>query len=92
MRADVNTSAKEDITTWLVDYLARILETDPAEIDPVVHLGEYGLDSAGAAGLSADLQDWLGVPLKESIAFDHPTIEELSEHVATILSGQVRHD
>ena len=82
---------KEAISAWLVEYLARILDVQPDLINPTVPLGEYGMDSAGAAGLSADLADWLGVPLKESIAFDFPTIAELSEHIASSQGGGSNH-
>lgn len=75
----------EAIHAWLVDYLAKLLELDPSEIDPRAPFGEYGIDSAGAAGLSGDLSDWLGVKLKESIAFDYPSIEALSSHLCATL-------
>ncbi len=77
----------EAIHAWLVEYLAKLLEMDPREVDPSAPFGEYGIDSAGAAGLSADLSDWLGVQLKESVAFDYPSIEELSRHVHATLRG-----
>ena len=72
----------EAISGWLVNYLAKLLDLDPSEIDPTTSLADYGIDSAGAAGLSGDLSDWLGVKLKESVAFDYPTIEQLSEYVS----------
>ena len=77
----------EAIRAWLVEYLSKLLDVDPKQIHPTTPFGEYGIDSAGAAGLSADLGDWLGVRLKESIAFDHPSIEELSTHVYAVLQG-----
>lgn len=85
------TKTKDEISAWLVQYLARILETDAILIDATVPLGEYGMDSAGAAGLSADLAEWLGVPLKESIAFDYPTVAALSEHVSALGDEQACH-
>ena len=72
----------EAISTWLVEYLAKLLAVSPNEIDPSTSFGEYGIDSAGAAGLSGDLSEWLGVTLKDSIAFEYPTIELLSAHVS----------
>ncbi len=75
----------EAIRMWLVDYLAQLVEIEPSEVDPRAPFGEYGVDSAGAAGLSADLSEWLGVQLKESIAFDYPSIEELSAHISSTL-------
>jgi acyl carrier protein len=73
----------EAISAWLVEYLAKLLAMSPSEIDTTTSFGEYGIDSAGAAGLSGDLSDWLGVTLKDSIAFEYPTIEQLSAHLST---------
>jgi acyl carrier protein len=84
---EVTMRTEEMISAWLVDYLARALDVDPTQIDPSVPLGEFGMDSAGAVGLAADLSDWLGIKLKESVAFDHPTIRELSAHVAAHREG-----
>ena len=75
----------EAISSWIVDYLAKVLGVSPSEIDPRRSFGEYGIDSAGAAGLSGDLSDWLGVVLKDSVAFEYPTIEELTAHVSSQL-------
>jgi acyl carrier protein len=73
----------EAIHEWLIAYLAKLLSVSSQEIDPQTSFGEYGIDSAAAAGLSGDLSAWLGVNLNESIAFDYPTIELLSRHVAS---------
>jgi acyl carrier protein len=72
------------IEQWLTDYLAKALEIGRDEIDPTVSLAEYGIDSTAAVGLSGDLSRWLGVELKDSVAFDYPTIAELSEHASSL--------
>ncbi len=72
---------QEEVTEWLVTYLAKLLDIDPNEIDTSVPLVDYGVDSTGAAGLTADLGKWLGGKVKESVAFDHPTIERLSAYL-----------
>lgn len=77
----------EAISAWLVEYLAKLLAVSPSEIDPTTSFGEYGIDSAGAAGLSGDLSEWLGVALRESIAFEYPTIEQLSAHLSARSAG-----
>lgn len=71
------------IGQWLTDYLSNALDINPSEIDPHVSFTEYGIDSTSAVGLSGDLSRWLGVELKDSVAFDHPTIAELSRHAST---------
>lgn len=79
---DAREHSTEAISTWLVEYLAKILDVSPSDIDRGTPFGEYGLDSAGAAGLSADLGQWLGTSVKESAAFDYPTIHLLSEYLS----------
>lgn len=73
----------EAISAWLVEYLAKLLGVNPSDIDPTAEFGEYGIDSAGAAGLSGDLSAWLGVQLKDSIAFEYPTVALLTEHLSS---------
>jgi acyl carrier protein len=74
---------QEEVTEWLVSYLAKLLDIDPNEIDPSVPLVDYGIDSTGVAGLTADLGKWLGGKLKEGTAFDHPTVERLAAYLAS---------
>jgi len=73
----------ESISQWLTNYLSNALELDPSDIDPETHLTEYGIDSTSAVGLSGDLSRWLGVELKDSVAFEHPTIAALSQHACS---------
>lgn len=71
----------QDITQWLGDYLARLLEIDRTQVDPGLPFDAYGLDSRAAAMLVCDLSDWLQRELDLSIVYDHPSIDELSHHL-----------
>ena len=71
-----------DIQTWLVDYLANLLEIEPNKVKVSTQFERYGLDSAAVVGLSGDLEEWLGLELDPTLLYDYPTIETLSQHLA----------
>ena len=55
------------------------------EIDVRKPFASYGLDSVQAVGMSGALQNWLGVPLPATLAWDFPTIESLAPHLAELV-------
>jgi acyl transferase domain-containing protein/thioesterase domain-containing protein/acyl carrier protein len=71
----------EELAHWLVEQVAEICELDPAEIDPRIPLGEYGLSSRGAVELSGGLADLLDCSLPATLLWEHPTIEQLASAV-----------
>jgi acyl carrier protein len=77
----------ETINGWLVEYVGKLLDVDPATIDVNVPIERFGLDSAAAIELVSELGDWLKVDLEPTIVFDHRTIRSLAEHVASVGAG-----
>jgi acyl carrier protein len=75
----------EQIQEWMVDRIAKLLEIDPEEVDVTVPFDRYGLDSAAAIGLTADLEDWLQQELDPTLLYDYPTIQELSKYLQTLI-------
>ncbi len=71
-----------EIQNWLVENLAQRLEVATTEIDINEPFANTGLDSLQAVRLSADLEDWLNVKLSPTIAYDYPTIAQLSNYLA----------
>ena len=67
----------EEIRAWLLDKLRRELHAD-GPLDGSCPLADYGLESRSAIGVTADLEDWLGVELDPTMFFDYPTIDELA--------------
>lgn len=84
-QADIRKKRKEpstaEIQSWLVAYLANLLEINPSEIDVTVPFNRYGLDSSAAVGLTGDLEEWLGRELDPTLAYDYPTIEALARYL-----------
>jgi 1-acyl-sn-glycerol-3-phosphate acyltransferase len=75
----------EEIREWLVVHVARELELSPSQIDVRQPLRRFGLDSLAAAGLSGELEIWLGRDLPADLLNDYPTIQAMTEY----LSGAV---
>jgi acyl carrier protein len=76
---DVKTA--DDIKSWVVAYLADLLETDEDEIDVTIPFDRYGLDSSAAVGLTGELEDWLGREVPPTLLYDYPTVESLVEYL-----------
>jgi acyl carrier protein len=73
---------EEAIQQWLIDYLARVLERSPDEIDVTVPFDDFALDSATAIGMTGELEDWLGKHVDPTLVYDYPTIEQFSQCLA----------
>ncbi len=69
------------IRRWLS---AKLRQELPAaiEIDADKPLTDYGLSSVTTIGVTADLEDWLGLELDPVIFFDYPTLAELADYLA----------
>ena len=76
------TATASEIQTWLVSYLAKLLENEPDEIDVTIPFDRYGLDSATAVGMTGDLEEWLEYELDPTLIYDYPTIEALAGHLS----------
>jgi acyl carrier protein len=75
-----------EIQDWIVTYLAKLLEVDPADVDVTIPFDRYGLDSAAAVGLTGELEDWLGYEMDPTLLYDYPTIEGLVKHLSESMS------
>jgi phthiocerol/phenolphthiocerol synthesis type-I polyketide synthase C len=71
-----------EIAAWIVTQLAQQLGLSPTEVDTSLPFAHYGLDSIHAIRLTAALEAWLGRELSPTLAYEHPTIDVLSQHLA----------
>ena len=76
-----NTQTKEAIEEWLISYLAENLKIKKDEIDVDIPFDRYGLDSSTAMIMTGDLRDFIGFEIDETLPYDYPTIESLSQYV-----------
>lgn len=78
----------EELERLLIERVAEIVMLPPHAIDPHAPHSEHGLDSASAVLLTADLEDELGVALSPSLAWDHPSLHAIAEHVFSLVSAE----
>ena len=74
-----------EIQNWIVNYVAELLEVKPDIIDVTMPFDRYGIDSADAIGLMAELNDWLAIELEPTLIYDYPYIEALARRLSKIL-------
>ncbi|HEV2146667.1 MAG TPA: type I polyketide synthase, partial [Longimicrobiaceae bacterium] len=72
----------EEIRDWLAAELAARLQVERSRIDVRERFSRYGLKSAEATRLLADLSRMLDRPLPPTLVWDHPTPEALARHLA----------
>jgi len=73
---------REEISEFCVDSLARALRVKKDSIDPRVKFNRLGLDSAMVVYVMMELEEKIGVELTTDDFYDHPTVDELSRHLA----------
>jgi len=73
-----------DIAHWLADQCAIVLGVEVAEIALDEPFDALGLSSRDLITLSGDLENWLGLSLDPTIAYQHVTIASLSEYLADL--------
>lgn len=77
-----STRSAEEIADWFVSQLSREIGIPAKDIDPTRPFAYYGLDSVHAVRLTAELESWLGQELSPTLAYEYPTIDLLSRHLA----------
>ncbi|MFI0454592.1 acyl carrier protein [Actinomadura sp. 6N118] len=78
MTGSTLTTSADELRTWLIQRIAEYLEKDPAEIDAEATFEAQGLDSMAALTLCDDIEDQMGLVVEPTLAWDHPTIDELA--------------
>lgn len=73
------------IRDWLIERVAFYLEMTAEQVDPDQLLVEIGLDSVYAMSLCGDVEERFGLLVEPTMAWDHPTVNAIAEH----LSGEL---
>ena len=78
---------KEDITpehiqVWLKKYLVDHFQLEKSFVHPSTSFDALGLDSVKQVELIGAIEDWLGIKIEPTLAYDYPTIAALSSEVA----------
>lgn len=69
-----------EIQDWLVLYIAKLLDIEPAAVEVLAPLQSY-VDSLTWVGVTGDLSDWLGRDVDPSVLGDFRTIEAIAKHL-----------
>jgi acyl carrier protein len=72
-----------EIQQWLTTQLADELKIGPDRIRADRPILSYGIDSMQLVTIVARMEDWLGLRFSSNPLEDHPTIESLSQYVAS---------
>lgn len=75
------TPSLDSIRDWLVDRVAFYLELPASDVAMDAPMVDMGLDSVYAMTLSGDIEEHLGLIVEPTVAWDHPTIAALAEHL-----------
>lgn len=78
---------REELQGWVVNRLCEVLYFTPSEFDPSQDWARYGVDSAVALELLADLEDRLGIRLPQTSAECRNPAQLVSEAAAQFLDG-----
>lgn len=81
--SEQQTRDSSEIQAWIVSYIGELLEVEPELLDPTISFERYGLDSSTAYALAGDLEIWLDREIDPTAIYDYPSIESLSEYLAT---------
>lgn len=80
---------QQQIEQWLVERVSTEIGLAPQQIARDTSLLEYGIDSASAIGVMADLEDFLKQPLDPNLFYEYPSIQELSRHLVGLAAPSV---
>jgi len=72
-----------EVRNWLMAYVAQLLSMPKEDVDCSFPFQQYGLDSSAAVGLSGDLGELLQHDFQISLAYEHPTIDAIVDHLVS---------
>jgi acyl carrier protein len=83
----MSSTSVNEISAWLADYIANLVQIPPNEVVPDREFTSFGIDSSGAVGLAVDLGYWVGIEIDPTLVYDYPTIESISQYIADKLKS-----
>ena len=87
MTPDEVNRLSERVELWLLTWLVDRAAIPQDEVHRDKPFAEYGLDSLTAVELSQELEDWLGVEVVPTVAWNYPTPATLSVYLAREAGG-----
>ncbi|OUL25490.1 hypothetical protein BV372_27850 [Nostoc sp. T09] len=83
LNSQKNTLNAEMIQESIVAFIAELLEVEPHQVNVKARFNEYGLDSLSSVSLISHLESLIGEDLSPTLLYDLPSIEVLSQRLAS---------
>ncbi|QIR36071.1 acyl carrier protein [Tolypothrix sp. PCC 7910] len=83
LESQQNTLSAEVIQESIVAYIAELLEVEPQQVNVKASFTQYGLDSLSVVSLISHLESLTGQDLSPTLLYDLPSIEVLSQRLAS---------
>lgn len=80
------------VSAWLVGKISEWSKCNIEEVDISEPFAIYGLSSIAAVTLAGELEDWLGIEISPTVAYEYPTIKTLAGFLIQVFENQRRHD
>lgn len=78
-----HTLTAKNLTDWLVNRLAQMMQIKKESIDITEPFAIYGMDSLKAVQLSGDLEELLQKELPSTLVYDYPNIRSLAQYLSS---------
>ncbi|MCB0950645.1 MAG: KR domain-containing protein, partial [Mycobacterium sp.] len=90
LREELRTSEPQRRLDLLTDHVSAQVAaamglSSTHTLDPAIGFFQFGMDSLMSVTLQRSLSESLGEPLPASVVFDYPTVEALTDYLASIL-------
>lgn len=85
--AEAPAPSRSSIEGWLIDWIAKELGMQPAEIETSKSLLDYSLSSVTAMMLVGDLEEWLGLTLPPTLVWDYPSIAAIADYLVGLVDS-----
>jgi len=83
---EASAPSKQEIAAWIIAWLAEETGIAASEIEVEQSLLNYSMSSISATILVGDIEDWLGLTLEPTLAWDYPSIAAIVDHLADLLA------
>jgi acyl carrier protein len=78
----------ENIRVWLVERVARYLDTPADAVDPDASLADFGLDSVYAFSLCGEIEDTLDVAVEPTLIWDVENLVDLTDRIVDLVAAR----
>ena len=70
-----------EVESWMVAYLADLLDLPASEVAVTRTFDQYGLDSTATVAFTSDLGRWLGVKLDTRVMLENDSIRAVADYI-----------